>query len=138
MQEAPRNELSTSPAFLLRASHDLLRFWHPTTAGVWPRAAALLARQALESALDDFWALEAPGVDKASTRAQLLCLRDYADEQTAERAAHAWYALTRACHHHAYDLPPTGAELTNWIDDVAAVTEALRGTRPVSTPLPAS
>jgi len=27
----------------------------PLTVGLWPRAAALLARQALEAGLDDFW-----------------------------------------------------------------------------------
>ncbi len=125
MQEAAGDQLKPSPGTLLRASRDLLRYGDPVTAGVWPRASALLARQALEAALGGFWTRAAPGVADVSTRAQLLCLRGYADEATAARATHAWYALSRACHHDAYDLPPTGAELTNWIDDVETVLEAL-------------
>jgi hypothetical protein len=36
----------------------------------------------------------------------------------AERAAYAWIRLSRACHQHAYELPPTAAELAAWIEIV--------------------
>ena len=42
--------------------------------GTWPRASAILGRQALEIALDQLWARAAPGVETASARAQLACL----------------------------------------------------------------
>ena len=123
MQETARAELA--PAGLLRSAEELLRYADPGTAGVWPRAAALLARQALENGLGAFWRARAPSVEGVSTRAQLLCLRHYADEEVAERASYAWHALSRACHHHVYELAPTGEELRNWIDDVQAVVGAL-------------
>jgi hypothetical protein len=97
----------------------------PTTGGRWPRAAALLARQALEISLDDCWRAVAPGLEHASSRAQFLCLRRYMNEDTAERAYFAWTVLSRACHHHVYELAPTAEELTRWIDDVEEVTTAL-------------
>lgn len=92
-----------------------------------PRAASYLARQALEQSLEEFWQHRAPGVERASAGAQLLCLRSYADEEIAEPAAHAWHALSRACHHYAYELAPTGQELNNWITDVERVAGALSG-----------
>ncbi len=58
-------------------------------------------------------------------RAQLLCLRELADEETAERASHAWWALSRASHHHPYELSPTAGELAEWIRSVEGVIEAL-------------
>ena len=47
---------------------------HADLGGTWPRAVALLARQALEQGLDDFWGARAPRVREASRHAQLLCL----------------------------------------------------------------
>ena len=41
-----------------------------TQPGLWERAAILLARQALEGALDDFWRARAPDLLHASMRAQ--------------------------------------------------------------------
>lgn len=111
-----------TPSELLVAARDLTRYADPSTGGRWPRAAALLARQALEAALDELWTVVAPGVEKTSGAAQLLCLREYLDdEELAERAAYAWSALSRACHHHVYELVPTVDELARWMDDVEAV-----------------
>ncbi len=79
--------------------------------GIWPRAASLLARQALEEALDRFWRDRALALDGASTHAQLLCLPSYAGRQVADETSWAWWSLTRACHHHPYELAPTATEL---------------------------
>ena len=88
-----------------------------TTVGSWPRAAALLARQALEQALDDFWATRAPVMSTCdSRRAQLLCLSNYVDEDLAEQVTRAWNVLSRAVHHRRYDLGMTGPELGLWMD----------------------
>lgn len=121
---------------MLAAADDLSTWPQPSTAGLWPRAAALLARQALEAALDDYWALRAPGVERSSMRAQLVCLRELADEDTGERASHAWWALSRACHHHPYELSPTASELTEWIASVETVMATLEGSQksPVTSP----
>lgn len=87
--------------------------------GFWPRAAALLARQALEDGLDDFWGAAAPRVREASRHAQLLCLGAFVpDQDLVSGVRHAWHGLSRACHHHVYELGPTAAELERWLDAV--------------------
>lgn len=57
---------------LLGHVDDLLDRSSPATSGLWPRAAALLTRQALEVALRSFWSAKAPGVESCPMRAQLL------------------------------------------------------------------
>jgi hypothetical protein len=107
---------------LLDVARDLLQRPDPATAGIWPRASGLLARQALETALDDYWRRRAPGLELCSMRAQLLCLPSYLHgdgaDGLAERTAYAWIRLSWACHQHVYELPPTAAELAAWIDTV--------------------
>jgi hypothetical protein len=99
------------------------------TAGVWPRAAALLARQALELALAGLWAARpaAAGLDRSSMRSQLLCLTAYLDPDTAARVAYLCAALSRACHYHLYELAPTATELTRWLNETADLVKLLRG-----------
>lgn len=118
------------PEQLLAAADDLLGWPEATTAGVWPRAAALLARQALEDGMDRFWDTSAPGLEVCSARAQLLCLGLLAkDEEIGEEASHAWWALSRACHHHAYELPPTVDELRGWCITVESILDRLATSR---------
>jgi hypothetical protein len=40
------------------------------------------------------------------------------DPAVAECADETWTALSRACHHHAYELSPTAAELGTWLESV--------------------
>ena len=115
---------------VIAAARNLMERTDPATAGLWPRATALLARQALEAALDDFWKVRAPGMEHCSMRAQLLCLpyflqdpktsgpQDLGQEHLAERASYAWAGLSRACHQHPYELPPTSVELLGWLGTV--------------------
>jgi len=91
----------------------------PALTGIWPRAVALLGRQALEHGLDDLWRALSPRVRNASRHAQLVCLGAYVrDEALVSGIRHAWHGLSRACHHHAYELPPTAEELGRWLDAV--------------------
>jgi hypothetical protein len=106
-------------------AHDLLSRADPVTAGLWPRASALLGRQALEMALDDLWKHRAPGVERCSTHAQLLCLPSFLDENLAERASHAWRALSRGCHQHPYELAPAAEELAVWLDIAGEVVAVI-------------
>jgi hypothetical protein len=46
------------------------------------------------------------------------------DADLAARAGHAWSALSRACHHHPYELAPTAAELQGWLAVVDALVQA--------------
>ena len=102
---------------LLNTARSSMNVQRADLVGTWPRTAALLGRQALEHALAQFWASRAPGVEKVSMRAQLLCLSSYLDPEVAQRARFAWHALSRACHHHAYELPPIESELSGWLDE---------------------
>lgn len=111
-----------TPTELLNAARTMVRQSRPGTAGLWPRAAALLGRQALEAALDELWSRKQPGIERASMRCQLLCMPTIlAERDLVGRAAHAWIALTHACHHHPYELPPTAEELDRWLDAVETV-----------------
>jgi hypothetical protein len=99
-----------------RASND--------TRGLWPRAAVLLARQALEVGLKTCWSAKAHGVEECSIRAQLLCLGAYlGDEPLARHSAQAWAALSRAAHCHPYELPPTREELSGWCTTIEELLE---------------
>ena len=121
----------TSPELLAMAK-QLLERKDARTKGLWPRAAALLARQALETALDDFWkSKKLEFSDHCGRRQQLICLREYMDPARAGEIAHAWSALSRACHHHPYELAPTVGELEGWMAaasfDGQAAAGAARG-----------
>jgi hypothetical protein len=104
----------------LETARRLLERPDARTAGLWPRAAAFLTRQALEQALDER-RVQAPALSQVPTSAQLICLREYLDDPAlAADLRHAWSALSTACHHHPYEMPPTAAELRQWIDTVSA------------------
>ena len=111
---------------MVSAARDLLQRPDSRTAGIWPRATALLVRQALENALDDLWRRRAPGLEKCSMKAQLLCLPAFLrDDDLAARVSYAWTGLSRACHHHAYELPPAAVELSVWIETVDQLVNRL-------------
>jgi hypothetical protein len=110
---------------LLYRAIDLLERPSLDTVGLWPRATAVLARQALERGLTDVLSAKVGGIQRASVRAQLLCLRIFLeDTATADEVNLAWWALSRACHHLSYELPPTAAELRALIDIVDRFVEA--------------
>ena len=111
--------MSADASALLDEARRLLTNAPGDTAGMWPRAVALLARQALEIALDDFWRSKAPGAQLASRHAQLICIGAFVkDVKVASGIRSAWNNLSRACHHHAYELAPTADELSRMIAGV--------------------
>jgi hypothetical protein len=97
--------------------------------GIWPRAAALLARQALETAMAELWAAhrQTAGLSASTMRSQELCLTAYLDPATASRITYLLAALSHACHYHPYELAPTAAELTDtcWLDQAAHLVTQL-------------
>jgi len=112
------------PRDLLEIAHGLLGRADPATAGLWPRVSALLARQALEASVVRLWERRTLDLQGCSMRAQLICLRTYlGDADLAARAGHAWSALSRACHHHAYELAPTATELRGWFSVVGELIQ---------------
>ena len=87
------------------------------TAFWWGRAAAVLARQAVELSLDEFWAQRSLPMLESTARGQFLALRLYlADDGLAADGHATWSLLSRACHHHPYDLQPSRDEVLGWID----------------------
>jgi hypothetical protein len=110
---------------LLYRAIDLLERPTSETVGLWPRATAVLARQALERGLTEVLSAKVEGIKRAPVRAQLLCLRIFLeDTATADEVNLAWWALSRACHHLSYELPPTAVELRALIDVVDRFLEA--------------
>lgn len=124
-----------SAADLLAMAEAVMTRATPSTAGLWPRAAALLARQALETALDDYWQTRGLALGRCGTRQQLICLREYLpSEEAAGRVYEAWATLTRACHHQPYELAPTVAELGALLTTVRGLLPALPGQQPPGGP----
>ena len=111
----------------LAASSRLLTEVIAGARGTWPRACAWLIRLALEAELTCFWESVSPPVALCrSRRAQLLLLPRYAGPATGLRAAQAWAALSRAGHHHAYELGLTASELGNLQSEVQHIVALLR------------
>lgn len=125
-----------TPRDLLTAARALMQRPDASTAGIWPRAAALLARQAIETAMGELWAgqRQAAGLSRATMRSQQLCLTAYLDRDTASRATYLLAALSQACHYHAYELAPTAAELASWLDETAQLVTRIEeaGSAPAS------
>lgn len=118
-----------TPGEMLTAARELIARPDVATAGVWPRTSALLARQALQHAIDSRWSTlsETHGLGQATMRSQLICLPAYLDPALAHQTAYTWAALSNACHYHPYELAPTAAELTGWINDVATLVSQIAG-----------
>jgi len=114
-----------TPRALLAAAGATLDRPAALAGSAWARSTALLTRQALEIALADYWTKRAPGLETCSGTAQLLALPFYLDDPTARSAHETWAALSHACHHHAYDLTPTAAELRSWLEATHAIVDVL-------------
>ena len=106
-----------TPVEILEAADTLLGTKRNTRAHGWPRVVAVLGRHAIEEALQQYWILREPGLERCSGRAQLLCLAVYlSDGDLARDTVAAWSDLSRACHHHPYELAPTADELRSLLD----------------------
>ncbi len=115
---------------LISTARDLLRSDDAGTVGLWPRAAALLARQALEVAMARLWDATAPGLERTPGRCQLLCLGDMLnDRPLGGRVMLTWNVLSSACHHRVYELPPTATELNASLETVWELAEAVERLR---------
>ena len=90
------------------------------------RAAAWITRSALEDILVNLVRVKGLEAGRASTRTLLGCVEVlYSDDSTpvGARAQYAWDGLTRAAHHHAYELSPTHAEVQALLDVVKRLDE---------------
>jgi len=117
--------MTTSPEELLAEAERLLASRASDLRGTWPRAVALLTRQALEQTLDDLWRWKAPATQMASRRAQLLCLGPYiGSDLLAQDVRYTWASLSRACHHHPYELAAPAEVLASCAGTVARLLSA--------------
>jgi hypothetical protein len=116
------------PPELLEAARRLLTDKDPTSAGLWPRATAMLGRQALEGSLAELWRSLAPGLEEASFKTQFLCLPAFLGNKDAlaGRVNHVWWSLTRVCHYNVYRLSPTVEELTDWLETIEQFGKEVR------------
>lgn len=116
------------PSELLEAARELLRDQDSSSAGLWPRAAAILGRQALEGSLAELWRSQAPGLEEASFKTQFLCLPAFLGNKDAlaGRVNHVWWSLTRVCHYNPYRLSPTIDELTDWLNTIEQFGKEVR------------
>jgi hypothetical protein len=120
---------TTGSATLLAVARDLQRHRNGLV-GIWPRAVAVVTRQALEEIIEVVLATRAAGVERCSARAQLLCLPTYAPTDAAREASYLWAVLSRACHHHPYELSPTAEELEDWLTAVERLQDSLWSSAP--------
>ncbi len=74
----------------------------PMPVGRVARAAAAVARQALEDAVAVQCSTLAAGLHRPTMRSQLILLRELGDREVGRKAQVAWDGLSQACHHHAY------------------------------------
>ena len=116
---------------VLSQARDLLKHTEGLQ-GVWHRAAALLTRQVLEEAIDGVWDDYYSDMKNTNRYTQLACLKQLARDNRigvgsviSEDAHSAWMALSRACHHHEYDLVPTVPEIELWISQVGQLVESM-------------
>jgi cytochrome c5 len=99
----------------------------------WSRGAAHLARQAMETLLDEYWEVKMVVMTRASTRAKFLALHASVQDASLVRDGYAtWSQLSRSCHYHPYDLAPTIGEVQGWVAAAAVFCDGLRaeGARP--------
>lgn len=101
-----------TPSELRAAARALIDEPPSDLAGVWPRAAALLGRQAIEAEIN---AALPDGLQRCSMRAKLACLAELGDADEAARAALSWATLSAVTHQRGYDLAPVIEELRPWL-----------------------
>lgn len=98
-------------------------------AGQRTRAAAQLARRALEEVVRTRLTEVGAALPRANMRSRLIVLQVLGPPEVSGPARAAWEGLTRACHRHAYELAPADAEIRVLLDHVAALLDA-GGARP--------
>jgi hypothetical protein len=87
----------TTAAELLALADHVATVPHPELRSAWARACAILARRALEAAVDAPWKQrtgDMPDRTQVSMRAKLLCLGEFVDDDVAEdRGVHVVVAV---------------------------------------------
>jgi hypothetical protein len=89
------------------------------------RIAAFLIRQVLEEEVSAHCErLVGPMDHPVRMRSRLLVLHVLDQTGVAGKIEYAWNALSRACHHHAYELAPTVSELQHLLTVVTHLVDS--------------
>ncbi|SKM38625.1 Uncharacterised protein [Mycobacteroides abscessus subsp. abscessus] len=119
---------------LLTRAHALLDSPDGAAVGNSARLAAFLARQAVEDLIDARCAaLTGVQTVVGNARAKLAVLKSLDTTPAGAALVDAWHQLTGFCHHHAYQLSPTVAEVRA---QCAAVERDCLGRSPVPSGSP--
>jgi hypothetical protein len=110
-----------TPAELVDHADEIVHRPGAPTTPLYPRAAALLARQALELRVRQEWDPAESALGKTSMANQFHALRQLRSATVAATAYDTWAALSGACHQHPYDLTPTIAEIQGLVDAVRSL-----------------
>ena len=90
-----------------------------------PRIAALLTRSVLEEWIEEqseSWLT--PSLGYPTTRSKIVALGAIRGSEISERARRAWHRLSRAVHHHAYELQPTTSEVRELVSAVRELQQS--------------
>ena len=108
-----------TPAERLDVAEGFLERPNSAMAGLWPRACAVLIRQALEGAVREVLRERLPGSQAASGRVQFLCLgRALGDRGKARELGYVWSRMSAVLHQGAGGMAPSEVQLRGWLDRV--------------------
>jgi hypothetical protein len=113
---------------LLRYAFEVHHGGHPTLGPSATRAVAMLARRALEDAVEAELGL--PPDTRTPFAVQLTALEVRRGPDLARRVSLVWSALSRMCHYHGYELAPTHNEVDGWLGEVQRLVATLARTPP--------
>lgn len=106
-----------TPGERLEAAEGFLERPSAAMAGLWPRACAVLIRQALEGAVSEVLRVRLPGSQAANRRVQFLCLgRALGDRGRARELGYVWGRISEVLHQGAGGLPPSEVQLRGWLE----------------------
>jgi hypothetical protein len=92
------------------------------------RTAALLGRLALEGWINEQSTSWSSAGEKSPTmNSKLVVLGRNRGANVGERARRVWHSLSRAVHHHAYELQPSAAEVRHLVGQVRALESSNAG-----------
>lgn len=114
--------MTTASQSLLKHARAVLDGTVRLPQSIATRAAAFLARQALEDTTRALCRRAGATIDRATMRSQLVIVRVLHGDQIADTANLAWTGLSNSCHHHAYELAPTVDEVRYWVNLVTDLT----------------
>ena len=105
---------------LLGHARDVLEGTVSVPRGQASRLSSFLTRQALEEVVYELCHAKGDRLDHpVKMRSRLIVIRARYDGATAALAGSAWSGLCGACHHHAYELTPTVAEVRHLLSIVS-------------------